>query len=186
MNATELTHSTMTRRRLLAGAGTLGGLLLVGCSRAAEDGPKDSEVSGAGAPTAARAAMVVHKDPNCGCCQSWADIAERAGYAVRIVDEADMAAVKARLGVPEELASCHTTEVSGLVVEGHVPLQVIERMLRERPQGLRGVAVPGMPAGSPGMEVPDGTRQPYQVIAFFEDGRTSVVHSVAGGPPPAG
>ena len=186
MIATEPIHSSMTRRQLLAGTGTLGGLLLVGCSRAAEHRPKDSEVSGGTAPAAARATMVVHKDPNCGCCQSWADIAEHADYAVQVVNEADMAAVKARLGVPEELASCHTTEVNGLVVEGHVALQVIERMLRERPQGLRGVSVPGMPAGSPGMEVPGGTRQPYRVIAFFEDGRTSVVRSVTGAPPPAG
>ena len=121
--------------------------------------------------------MVVHKDPNCGCCQSWADIAQRAGYAIQVVSEGDMPAVKARLRVPEELASCHTTEVNGLIVEGHVPLEAIERMLRARPQGLRGVAVPGMPAGSPGMEVPGGRREPYRVIAFFEDGRTSVLHS---------
>ncbi len=177
---------SMTRRQLLSGAGALGGLLLVGCSPAADDAPKDAGASDAAAPAAARPAMVVHKDPNCGCCQSWADIAERAGYPVQIVNEADMAAVKARLGVPEELASCHTTEVSGLIVEGHVPLETVERMLRERPQGLRGIAVPGMPAGSPGMEVPDGTRQPYQVIAFFEDGRTSVVQSVTGEAPSAG
>lgn len=175
-----------TRRQLLTSAGALGGLLLVGCGRERDDAPEDADVAHAATPAATRATMVVHKDPNCACCQSWADIAERAGYVVRVVNEADMAAVKARLGVPEELASCHTTEVGGLMVEGHVPLQVIERVLRERPQGLRGVAVPGMPAGSPGMEVPDGTRQPYQVIAFFEDGRTSIVHSVTGAPPSAG
>lgn len=173
---------SMTRRQLLSGASAFGGLLLVGCSPAADEAPKDAGASADAAPAGARPAMLVHKDPNCGCCQSWADIAERTGYPVRIVNEADMAAVKARLGVPEELASCHTTEVSGLIVEGHVPLDTAERVLRERPQGLGGIAVPGMPAGSPGMEVPDGTRQPYQVIAFFEDGRTSVVHSEAGGP----
>jgi hypothetical protein len=171
---------SMTRRQLLSGAGALGGFLLVGCSPAAEAGSERAADGGARPAAAAQPMMIVHKDPNCGCCQSWADIAEQAGYPVRIVNEADMAAVKARLGVPEELASCHTTEVSGLVVEGHVPLETVERMLRERPQGLRGIAVPGMPAGSPGMEVPDGTRQPYQVIAFFEDGRTSVVQSVMG------
>ena len=177
---------SMTRRQLLAGAGALGGLLLAGCSRAAEEAPGEAESGSGSAAASARPVMVVHKDPNCGCCQAWADLAAQAGYPVRIVDEADMAAVKTRLGVPEELASCHTTQVSGLVVEGHVPLQVVERMLRDPPQGLRGIAVPGMPAGSPGMEVPDGTRQPYQVIAFFGDGRTSVVHSEPGKPPSEG
>ena len=121
--------------------------------------------------------MIVHKDPNCGCCQSWADIAQRAGYPVSIVDETDMAAVKARLRVPAPLASCHTTEVSGLTVEGHVPLQAVERMLRQPQQGLLGIAVPGMPAGSPGMELPNGRRDEFQVIAFFEAGRTSVWES---------
>lgn len=176
--ATNPSPLLMTRRRLLFCGGALGALLLAGCSRAADHGSKHTERSGGGvAPAAPLASMVVHKDANCGCCQSWADIAERAGYAVQVVNEADMSAVKARLGVPESLASCHTTHVNGLVVEGHVPLQALERILRERPEGLQGIAVPGMPAGSPGMELPDGTLQSYQVIAFFRDGRTSVVPS---------
>lgn len=158
---------------MLVGSCAFAGLLLIGCSGERADQaqqPIAPEKTAAGS----RPTMIVHKDPNCGCCQSWADIAQRAGYPVQIVNEADLAAVKARLGVPEELASCHTTEVTGLIVEGHVPLDAVERMLRERQQGLRGIAVPGMPAGSPGMEMPDGRRQPFQVIAFFEDGRTSV------------
>lgn len=163
----------LTRRSMLAGGCAFAGLLVVGCSREA---PSESQQPSAPEKTSgvARPTMIVHKDPNCGCCQSWADIAQRAGYPVQVVNEADLAAVKARLGVPEELASCHTTEVAGLNVEGHVPLDAVERMLRERQQGLRGIAVPGMPAGSPGMEMPDGRREPFQVIAFFEDGRTSV------------
>lgn len=187
MDGSDFACETITRRRMLTAGAAFGGLLLVGCSPAADERGDNASAKVSGAmPAAARPAMVVHKDPNCGCCQSWADIAQRAGYPVRIVNEPDMAAVKTRVGVPAELGSCHTTEVGGLVVEGHVPLEAVDRMLRERPQGLRGIAVPGMPAGSPGMEVPDGTRQPYQVIAFFEDGRTSVVQSVMGQAPSAG
>jgi hypothetical protein len=163
----------LTRRSVLAGGCAFAGLLVAGCSR---DAPGESEQPAAPerATAGARPAMVVHKDPNCGCCQSWADIAQRAGYLVEVVNEADMSAVKARLGVPEELGSCHTTEVAGLTIEGHVPIEAVERVLRDRLPGLRGIAVPGMPAGSPGMETPDGRRDPFQVIAFFADGRTSV------------
>lgn len=174
---------SLSRRSVLAGGCAFAGLLVAGCSR---DAPGESEQPAAPerATAAARPATVVHKDPNCGCCQSWADIARRAGYPVEVVNEVDMAAVKARLGVPEELGSCHTTEVAGLTVEGHVPIEAVERMLRERPQGLRGIAVPGMPAGSPGMETSDGRRDPFQVMAFFADGRTAVYASSppSGGP----
>lgn len=169
---------------MLAGGCAFAGLLLAGCSR---DAPSESKQPAAPerATAAARPAMVVHKDPNCGCCQSWADIAQRAGYPVKVVNDPDMAAVKARLAVPEELGSCHTTEVAGLTIEGHVPIDAVERVLRERPPGLRGIAVPNMPAGSPGMEMPDGRRDPFQVIAFFEDGRTSVYAGAAPGGEPA-
>jgi len=162
----------LTRRSMLAGGCAFAGLLVVGCSREAP-GEGQQPSSPEKTSSVARSTMIVHKDPNCGCCQSWADIAQNAGFPVQIVNEADMTAVKARLGVPQELASCHTTEVADLTVEGHVPIDAVERMLRERPQGLRGIAVPGMPAGSPGMEMPDGRTEPFQVIAFFEGGRTS-------------
>ncbi|HEX8215294.1 MAG TPA: DUF411 domain-containing protein [Allosphingosinicella sp.] len=121
--------------------------------------------------------MTVFRDPSCGCCETWAQIARQAGYAVDLRDDQDMSGVKRRLGVPEELASCHTAEVGGYVVEGHVPLEDVARLLRERPKAIKGIAVAGMPLGSPGMEVPDGTKQPFQVIAFFDDGRTSVFQS---------
>lgn len=118
--------------------------------------------------------MTVFKDPSCGCCESWAQIARQAGYQVEVREEQDMAGVKRRLGVPDGLSSCHTAQVGGLVLEGHVPLEDVARLLRERPPGIRGVAVPGMPAGSPGMEIPDGSVQPFDVIAFDASGRTSV------------
>lgn len=161
------------RRRVIMSLCAAGGLILTGCARPSPTAQAE-ENTGAAAPTAPlqRAAMVLHKDPNCGCCQKWAEIAQGAGYPVTIVEDADLTAVKTRLGVPEALASCHTTEVGGFVVEGHVPLEAVERLLRERPAGVRGIAVPGMPAGSPGMETPDGRRDPFEVIAFLANGQT--------------
>jgi hypothetical protein len=89
-------------------------------------------------------------------------------------DDQDMMEVKQRVGVPEELASCHTALVGGFVIEGHVPMEEVARLLRERPAGIKGIAVPGMPIGSPGMEAPDGAKQPFQVIAFDAAGKRSV------------
>lgn len=115
--------------------------------------------------------ITVYKDPNCGCCGAWAKrMAATGRYTPALVDEPDMLALKTRLRVPPELGSCHTTTVAGLVVEGHVPPAAVDRLLRERPKGIIGLAVPGMPAGSPGMEMPDGRRDPYIVYAFAADG----------------
>ncbi len=96
--------------------------------------------------------IITHKSATCGCCGRWATRMREAGYAVEEIVEADMQAVKARLGVPEKLASCHTAELDGYIIEGHVPAQAIERLLKERPRAL-GLAAPGMPMGSPGMEM---------------------------------
>lgn len=115
------------------------------------------------ARAAARPPMTVHKDPDCGCCNGWIVHLERAGFAVTAVDTRRMNAVKARLGVPSELASCHTAEIDGYVIEGHVPAAAIERLLAERPPA-RGLAVPGMPIGSPGME--GGEPETYDVLLF--------------------
>ena len=169
---------TLGRRafvRLSLGA---AGILVVGCSRANEQSTEASTSEGVkvNAPVS-KASMTVYRDPNCGCCESWAQIAKQSGYQVLIQDEADMMAIKERYGVPPQLASCHTTLVGGLVVEGHVPVEDVERLLRERPNGIRGIAVPGMPAGSPGMEMPDGSKQAYDVVAFDGSGRTSVFAS---------
>jgi hypothetical protein len=114
--------------------------------------------------------MLVHRDPGCGCCLAWADQAEAAGYTVRVVDTREMGAVKQRLGVPADLASCHTVEVDGLVIEGHVPFPVLARLRSERRAGVIGLAVPGMPRGSPGMEMADGSSDPFTVFAFRRDG----------------
>lgn len=117
--------------------------------------------------------MTVYKDANCGCCKAWVERLRADGrYAVKAVDTPDLAAVKQRLGVPADLAACHTGVVAGLVIEGHVPPADIARLLATRPAGVRGLAVPGMPAGSPGMETPGGDREAFEVIAFGPKGRT--------------
>jgi len=149
-------------------------MFLIGCSPASDAQVGANEAASTQVPPATqRAAMMVHRDPSCGCCKSWAEIAREAGYEVTLQDHPDMAAVKKRLGVPEELASCHTATVENLVFEGHVPMDDVARLLAN-PGNTKGIAVPGMPAGSPGMEVPDGTKQPFQVIAFDAGGKTSV------------
>jgi hypothetical protein len=109
--------------------------------------------------------MIVNKDPNCGCCAGWVDHIKAAGYEVQVNDLASLNQVKARLGVPGALASCHTAEIDGYVIEGHVPATAVKKLLSERP-AARGLAVPGMPVGSPGMEVPGTPDDPYDVILF--------------------
>lgn len=127
---------------------------------------------GAAAPAQA---ITVHKDANCGCCSVWARrMSETGRYAPRLVNQPDMVVVKTRLRVPPELTSCHTTQVGSYVIEGHVPPAAVDRLLRERPAGVIGLAVPGMPVGSPGMEMPDGRREPYVVYAFGSDGGSRV------------
>ena len=105
----------------------------------------------------------VSKDPSCGCCDGWVAHIEAAGFPVKVVESSDMDSLKQRLGVPAELASCHTAEVGGYVVEGHVPAAAIRRLLAERPDAT-GLAVPGMPAGSPGMDFPGVDPEPYEVF----------------------
>ena len=114
--------------------------------------------------------VVVHKDPNCGCCNGWVTHLRRAGFAVDAANTDAIDRVKARLGVPTDLASCHTAEVGGYVVEGHVPAASIKRLLAERPDAA-GLAVPDMPIGSPGMEVPGSPPEEYAVILFGPSGR---------------
>ncbi len=112
--------------------------------------------------------VVVTKDPTCGCCGAWADHMRVAGFPVEVVESGEVNRLKVRLGVPRDLASCHTAEVGGYVLEGHVPAAEVKRLLAERPQG-RGLAVPGMPMGSPGMEM-DGMADPYEVVLFGPSG----------------
>ena len=114
--------------------------------------------------------LVIHKDPNCGCCTGWVEHVRAAGFETHVNELADLAPVKARLGVPTPLASCHTAEIDGYVIEGHVPAAAINRLLLARPTAV-GLAVPGMPVGSPGMEVPGAEDETYDVILFGPSGQ---------------
>lgn len=111
------------------------------------------------------AEMTVYKSPSCGCCAAWVDHVEASGHTVKVVNSEDMDQVKQTLGVPEPLHSCHTAVVDGYLIEGHVPVADIDRLLAERPEA-KGLAVPGMPVGSPGMEMPGTDADRYNVILF--------------------
>lgn len=115
--------------------------------------------------------VVVHKTESCGCCVLWVEHMQQAGFAVEVRNLGDVSPVKQRLGVPLEKSSCHTAEVGGYFVEGHVPADDVKRLLAEKP-AAKGLVLPGMPAGSPGMEMPDGRVQPYVVELVGEDGNT--------------
>ncbi|MBP2501014.1 hypothetical protein ABID82_003350 [Methylobacterium sp. PvP062] len=124
--------------------------------------------------------VAVMKDPSCGCCAKWVDHLRQAGFTVTVT-EGPVNPVKARLGVPRDLASCHTALVDGYVVEGHVPADAIKRLLVERPKGT-GLAVPGMPAGSPGMEVEGREPDTYAVVLFGPEGRGAFARYRGGEP----
>ena len=125
-------------------------------------------------PALAAGDILMHRDPGCGCCEQWAARVRQAfGRNVRIVDDASRAAFQRQVGLPANLASCHTAIVDGIAFEGHVPIADMRRVLANRPKGVRGLAVAGMPIGSPGMEVPGVRPQRYNVIAFGA-ARTSV------------
>ncbi|CAN7507692.1 DUF411 domain-containing protein [Variovorax paradoxus] len=126
------------------------------------------------AASAATPMVEIWKDPNCGCCQDWVKHLEANGFATRVHDAGNSAA-RTRLGIPAALGSCHTGLVGGYALEGHVPAREVHRLLREKPKAI-GLAVPGMPVGSPGM---DGAaygdrRDPYDVLLVLADGGSRV------------
>ncbi len=121
--------------------------------------------------------MTVYKDPTCGCCSLWVEQLKKSGFAATINQTPDIDAVKTKYGVPARARSCHTALVDRYVLEGHVPVREIQRLLKERPAGVIGLAVPGMPVGSPGMEVNGLKAQPYSVLAFDKFGATTVYAS---------
>jgi hypothetical protein len=144
-------HRLISRRRVLAllGAAPAGLCLPAGAADALPE-------------------ITVHRDPNCGCCGGWVEHLRRAGFAAKVNATRDVNAIKQRLGVPDDLGACHTAEVQGYVIEGHVPATAIRRLLAERPQAV-GLAVPGMPTGSPGME--GGAPESYEIVLFGPQGR---------------
>lgn len=109
------------------------------------------------------AVVLIHKDPNCGCCSGWVRHLKETGFTVKVDETTNLHVVRKRLGVPPDLAACHTAEVSGYVLEGHVPAAAVRQLLEKRPNAV-GLSVPGMPVGSPGME--GGAPQRYDVVLF--------------------
>lgn len=141
----------ISRRALLAGAGLLTPAIAF----------------------AANPPMTVYKTASCGCCGGWITLMRRAGYQPNVVVVEDVGPLHERYRVPVELSSCHLATVGGYVTVGHVPATDIARLLKERPKAL-GLTVPGMPLGSPGMEMPDGRREPYDTLLILKGGGTRV------------
>jgi hypothetical protein len=135
-----------------------------------------STASTASAAPASLPVMTVYKSPTCGCCQSWVDAVKAAGFTVEVHDVDDVTPVKDDAGVPADKRSCHTAIIGGYAIEGHVPPATIKKFLAEHPKAA-GLAVPGMPSGSPGMEMPGQVPDHYEVIAFQADGKSSVYES---------
>ena len=154
----------------VAVSASLAAVAVVSTSARADRAPDAS------APVAAPVVITVYKSPTCGCCKEWVTHVQKAGFKVDVKDMDDMASVKADAGVPASVQSCHTAVVEGYAVEGHVPADVIRRLLKERPK-VAGIAVPGMPAGSPGMEVPGRKADRYDVVTFDRKGSTGVYTS---------
>ncbi len=125
-------------------------------------------------PALAATEAVMHRDPGCGCCEKWAAQVRKAfGRSVKVIDDGNRPALQRRVGLPAGLASCHTALIDGMAFEGHVPVADMKRVLAAKPKGVRGLAVAGMPLGSPGMEAPGYPADRYNVIAFGS-GKTSV------------
>lgn len=127
------------------------------------------------AETAAAATLQVTKTASCGCCKKWVEHMKKAGFIVQVRDVDDVSPTAERLGVPDELRSCHTSEIDGYAIEGHVPAADVRRLLAERPKAA-GIAVPGMVMGSPGMEH-GGHKQPYKTILFDKAGKRLIFAS---------
>ena len=151
-------------------AALLSLLALAACQ---PEAPAGTEALPADAPV-----LTVYKSPTCGCCSMWATYMGRQGFRVETVETTNLAAVRDSLGVPGDLSACHTATVGGYTVEGHVPAEQIRRLLAERPRA-RGIAVPGMPVGSPGMEQ-GSTRQPYSVLLVHDSGEATVFAQIPG------
>ena len=147
----------MTRRQLL---GILSMLAATGVRVAAQKGP----------------AVQVYKDPTCGCCSLWVEHLRKAGFSATVSDVEDIDAIKTKHGVPRQARSCHTAIVGGYAIEGHVPPATIKKFLAEHPKAA-GLAVPGMPTGAPGMEMPGMQPDHYDVIAFQSNGTSTVYES---------
>ena len=167
----------MTRIFRRLGTITAASLLAAACT-----GERDADSVNAGQVAANAAAgqatamtadtIVVYKSPTCGCCNKWVDHIEENGFVAVTHDLDNLETTKRTLGVPAGHVSCHTATVAGYTIEGHVPADLIRRLIAENPRGVRGLAVPGMPMGSPGME--GIITQEYNVLSFDEQGNVEV------------
>ena len=161
---------------------------LAGCAKDKDKDPIDQQATASsmtiaavpnGTPEAAALAanngelipIKVYKDPNCGCCKEWVKHLAANGFQVETMDMPDMSMVKQKYGVKQDIQACHTAVVGDYVIEGHVPADLIKKMLKEKP-AIAGLAVPGMPMGSPGMD--GATKERYNVLTFDRAGRTTV------------
>ena len=149
----------ISRRTFVSQAAALGGALVAG-------GPLHA------LERVAPAMLTIYKSRTCGCCAKWVDHVKAAGFATVVHDDEDMDGVKDNLGVPRDVRSCHTAQVEKYLIEGHVPASDIKRLLKEKPK-VAGLAVPGMPASSPGMAVPGEPHEPFETVAFQLDGTTT-------------
>jgi hypothetical protein len=164
----------LSRRNFVIAGTVLATIPITACSaQTRENGDARLPADGQG-PAGAGLSMAIHRDPGCPCCDKWAELARAAGYQVTIADDPAIAERKRKWGVPQDLWSCHTTEAGGFVFEGHVPLESVARLLAGGDRSTVGLAVAGMPLGSPGMETASGAVQPYQVIAFYRSGERRV------------
>ena len=143
-------------RRLLIASGAV--LALAGSARAQTRGSR---------------ALAVYKSPTCGCCEGWVTHMRQAGFTVAVHVVTDPGTIRRTRGLPDALASCHTGVIDGYAIEGHVPAADVVRLLAERPDAL-GLAAPGMPMGSPGMETPDGRKAPFDTLLVLRSGQTRV------------
>lgn len=146
---------TLSRRLLI---GSAAALALAGSARAQTRGSR---------------ALAVYKSPTCGCCEGWAAHMRQAGFTVAVHVVADPGTVRRARGLSDSLASCHTGVIGGYAIEGHVPAADVVRLLAERPEAV-GLAAPGMPLGSPGMEAPDGRKPPFDTLLVLRSGQTRV------------
>jgi hypothetical protein len=143
---------------------------------AQSDGPKTEAVSATAVTESALPLLVVYKSESCGCCGEWVKHMEQAGFKTEVHNVDNMNPIKEAVGLPPMMGSCHTARVGQYFVEGHVPAEDVKRLLAEQPNA-KGLAVPRMPMGSPGMEVPSGEVEPYDVLLIANDGSPSVYAS---------
>ncbi len=154
--ATKRATGGISRRALMIGLGGTAGVGALGWSLLGSSGPADAQ------------AITVWKSSTCGCCGEWVSYMRRRGYRVSVNNVSDPDAIKRSFGVPTGLYSCHTAKIGNYLIEGHVPEAAVAKLLEQQPE-IKGIALPGMPSGSPGMDGPQGV---YRVIAFSADGRT--------------